>query len=333
MFSPEPLALAVLDRLDARFEYQADRVSLGRLAFQDLRLDAVLDRGRLRVEPLRASFYGGRLVGWFELRGASVAPGMSGSLAIDGLDLGALSEAVVDQSPVRSRANAALQVDTQGTSPAEWAEHLEGSARFVAGAGQTELAAINAIIGGVGTVLRTLVADSKRSAHLNCMVGQFEIHDGRARAAALLADTEHSTVVGSGYVDLGGEQVDLLLTPKPKSVTLSVATPVVIKGPLAAPDVSPERLAVARKTVGLLAAVGAISFPPAALLGLVELGSGDNNACLQALSSGHADAAGNADDAGTRPNRVEGALNRVGSGIKDTLDSVGQRLKGWFGDQ
>jgi len=60
-----------------------------------------------------------------------------------------------------------------------------------------------------------------------------------------------------------------------------VAVPVNLSGPLADPSITPDELSLLRRLGGL---VGAIIFPPAAILTLGSLGSHDNP-CLEAVQS------------------------------------------------
>jgi hypothetical protein len=78
-------------------------------------------------------------------------------------------------------------------------------------------------------------------------------------------------------LDLSTEALDFVVTPQAKVATLNVSTPVLVGGTLADPSFAPDPLALARKVGGLL---GIFVFPPAALLGLGELGHSENS-CVQ----------------------------------------------------
>ncbi len=109
-----------------------------------------------------------------------------------------------------------------------------------------------------------------------------------------------------------------MLDPKVKKTTISAAVPVHIEGTLANPEYSPDKLAAARKVGGLL---GLVLFPPAAILGLGELGAGDDNPCIQQAKSGGV----NAQKKEKKDEGAGGMLNSAG-------ESITKGLKGLFGD-
>jgi len=74
---------------------------------------------------------------------------------------------------------------------------------------------------------------------LNCVALDAGIADGVARTTTFLLDAETVTVAGEGTLALGSEQLDLVVTPKPKGITLlDAAGPVRLAGPLLNPKVS-----------------------------------------------------------------------------------------------
>jgi hypothetical protein len=88
---------------------------------------------------------------------------------------------------------------------------------------------------------------------LLCSVAGFRIKDGMMTSEGMLFDTSHAVITGSGTINLKNEQINLLLSPKKKRLSLfNIATPVALKGTLEdpKPSVPPEELAL---TAGSLA--------------------------------------------------------------------------------
>ncbi len=127
-------------------------------------------------------------------------------------------------------------------------------------------------------------------------------------------------ITTEGKVDLGQEKPDLKVTPAPKGIDLSLAVPVNIGGSLASPTYTPDTLDTAKKIGSIL---GVIVFPPAAVIGLGELGSSDNP-CLQ---TAQADSAPQQEQS-QPPTPVEAVIDTA----KDAIEGVGESLKKLFGD-
>jgi hypothetical protein len=176
--------------------------------------------------------------------------------------------------------------------------------------------ALQTLIGGPTQILGKLFTggDTGYTA-IECAVIRFPVKKGVATAAPLVLNTDVAIFLGEGTVDLGAEVLDLTIKPKVKKTTISAAMPVRIQGTLANPKYGVDKLAAARKVGGLL---GTVFFPPAALLGLGELGVGDDNPCVQQAKSGGKQKAGESSGAA-------GVLKGAG-------DSISKGLKGLFGD-
>jgi hypothetical protein len=77
--------------------------------------------------------------------------------------------------------------------------------------------------------------------------------------------------------DLGTETFKMKIEPRLRGFDLSLAVPVLVRGPLDDPSFLPDPLGALAKIGSLL---GSIVFPPAALIRLVDLGV-NNHPCIQ----------------------------------------------------
>lgn len=118
---------------------------------------------------------------------------------------------------------------------------------------------------------------------MNCLASRFVISKGIADATVLMIDSDRVTVGGEGTVNLARQTLDMRLVPMPKDPSLfSLATPILLKGPISDPRPTPDPVAVA-KGLGSLAA-GAVVGPFALLLPFVSAGSTDNP-CPDAIAA------------------------------------------------
>jgi AsmA protein len=113
---------------------------------------------------------------------------------------------------------------------------------------------------------------------IRCGVFDAGIKGGTMSTNFLVLDTVDTKVVGSGSLDFAKEQLDMKLEPQPKDKSLiSLRTPIHLRGPLAKPDIGPDKGKLAIKGLGALA-LGAVN-PLLAVAALVETGPGVDSDC------------------------------------------------------
>ncbi|WP_306606579.1 AsmA family protein [Azonexus sp.] len=122
---------------------------------------------------------------------------------------------------------------------------------------------------------------------LRCAVADFDVKNGTMDTQALVFDTEVTTILGTGTVDLAQEKLDLTLNQKTKKTSLlAVRSPIRVRGTFAQPDVSVDRGVVAARTIGAVA-LGMVN-PLLALIPLIDLGPGGDSDCQQLVRDARA---------------------------------------------
>lgn len=316
IFPADPLALDGLKAVDAKLTLKAKAIVLAGARMENATLGVALNGGNLVVKPIQGSLAGGAMDGSVQLDASKKAAGLTAKLGLAKVDLGRLMREMDVTDAVEGHASIMVDVVGAGQSVARIMAGLNGEASFVMGKGRMKSRALNTLIGGPTQVLSDVFsgADSDYTA-INCAVVRFPVKQGVATAEPLVLDTEVAAFLGSGTVNLGSEVLDLTIDPDVKKTTVSAAVPVNIDGTLANPSYSLDKLAVARKVGGVL---GIVLFPPAAIIGLGELGAGDDNPCLQQAGGGQKKA-----DEGGSGGAVE-TLKGAGKGITEGI-------KGLFG--
>ena len=115
---------------------------------------------------------------------------------------------------------------------------------------------------------------------LRCGVADFEVKKGTMHADALIFDTEVTTIVGTGSIDLGQERLDLTLNQKTKYTSpVALRSPIYVRGSFARPEVGVDKGRVAARTLGAIA-LGIVN-PLLALLPLIDAGPGRDSDCAQ----------------------------------------------------
>lgn len=328
IFSQARLPLEWMDAFNMKLDYTADSILLRGLQLSGTSVSINLDDRRLLLEPFNGMVGKAPVQGRLSLDLRNSKPRMEMQFDARKLDLGTLITISDGDEWVDAEANLSIELKGHGDSIADMMATADGRSDLFVGKGKIDAESIDTLVGGLSQLAGTLVSEAQTKAELNCLVSQFTVRGGRAESSLLMADTHVSTVFGEGSIDLQKEQLDLLISPKPKSATLNVAVPIEIGGTLLEPTFTPEKLATARKAAGLLAIVGGISFPPAILLGLGEMGTGEENPCRK-LVSGDVTSTPKGEK---QPDDKNSRTSTVVDGVKGTLDSVGSKLKGLFGD-
>lgn len=115
---------------------------------------------------------------------------------------------------------------------------------------------------------------------LRCGVADFDVKEGIMHADALIFDTEVTTIIGTGSIDLGQEKLDLTLNQKTKNTSpLALRSPIYIRGSFAKPAIGIDKARVAVRALGAIA-LGMVN-PLLALMPLIDAGPGQDSDCGQ----------------------------------------------------
>ncbi len=210
--------LSNIDTTDGRIAVKVARVFSrgGSTSVTGVQGVLVLDRQRLRVEPLTIRLAGGtaRGVATVDQRNGATSPTLTIDLRLTGTRVEALA----------------------GTGGA-FAGQVTARARLT-GRGETIRAAIGQSTGRIGFVVRdgalparyaaalgfdagrTLLADGDDRAGLRCVVLGLAVKNGRGAASPLVVDTTSSQLRGTGTVSFPAERIDFRLTGAPKGKSL-----------------------------------------------------------------------------------------------------------------
>jgi uncharacterized protein involved in outer membrane biogenesis len=118
-----------------------------------------------------------------------------------------------------------------------------------------------------------------------CLIGDMALVNGVLQTQTFLLDTDKNRTTLDGHIDLRSEIVDARLHTQTKHFTIAtLATPFAITGHIKSPNFAPEVAELGARSAG---AVGlGLLFPPAALLATIQLGIGEDNACVALVKEG-----------------------------------------------
>ena len=317
LFPDDPLPVDGLKAADANVDVAIKKLLANKLAVNNVHTVVALRNGDLAVTPIDADVAKGKVSGMIQLKASQATPTLDLKISGKKIDMGQLLTEMSITDLLRGVINTDLDVTGRGKSVHQIMAGLNGKTNVVMGDGRMKSSALDAYVGGAATVL-TQAVFGKKSEYtvINCFVSQFDVQNGVATSKALVFDTEYAQITGGGTINLGTEQIKMTVDPRPKGVTVNTAVPVEIGGTLSEPSYRLNPLAAAAKVGGL---VGAVVFPPAAVIGLGELGVSDKNPCMKP---------GGAQPQQGTPGAPAGATESIGKDVKEKID---KGLKGIFG--
>ena len=268
-----PLPFDLLTVADGKLDLKVDRLIAGGLAVDGLAATATLAGGVLTVDPVTGTVAQGPLSGRLELDGRKVPARLVVAATTDGMDMGTVYRALMDEALVEGRGDALLDLRGSGNTPKALLGSSQGVARLIVHEGVILNRYWELIAEDVATRFLPFVKEEDRG-RLNCMVARFDIEKGIADATVLMVDSERVTVAGEGTIDLAAQTLDMRLVPRPKDPSLfSLATPILLTGPLSDPRPEPDPVAVAKGLGSIV--VGTALGPVGLLLPFLSTGNAD----------------------------------------------------------
>jgi uncharacterized protein involved in outer membrane biogenesis len=132
-----------------------------------------------------------------------------------------------------------------------------------------------------------LTVSGDKLVKLRCGVADFDVKAGTMQTNALIFDTEVTTILGTGSIDLAQEKLDLTLNQKTKNTSpLALRAPIYIRGSFANPDIQVDKMWIAARGIGAVA-LGLIN-PFLAIIPLIDPGPGKDSDCAQLVREARA---------------------------------------------
>ena len=282
-----PVDLGVLRTVDGRFTLRAARFAWQPLRADDVRIDATLDDGTLRISRLQAQAWGGSV----EASGSAAAGSqrIAAKIAASGIDVRRLLAELAGSDRLEGRGRVTAELQTAGASVQALRSQLAGQAAVQLRDGAVrgfDLARRLREAKAALTLQRDAVerASQTEKTDFTELAASFRIADGVARNDDLAAKSPFLRVAGGGAIDIGRSRIDYTLrttmtdTAQGQGGTELAALrgltiPVHLAGPLDAVDWRIEWSAVAagalqrrledrlRERLGAAAPAGAASAP------------------------------------------------------------------------
>jgi uncharacterized protein involved in outer membrane biogenesis len=272
-----PYELDKLRAMDADVRWKAHRINSPSLPLDDMDAHLKLEGGLLRLEPLNFGVADGDIHSIIRMDARDATIRTNAQITARRLDLAKLlPDAEITKSAI-GKVGGDIRIGGNGNSIAKMLGSADGDIALGMGRGQIsnllmELAGID-----IAEALKFLVTKD-RKVPIRCAFGDFAVKDGVMDARALAFDTTDTIIVGNGTISLRDETLDLRLRPRPKDRSLlTLRSPLLVGGTFKDPSFRPDLARVGLRGAIALA-LGSIA-PPAALLGTIDLGGGEDSGC------------------------------------------------------
>ena len=277
-----PFDTASWDTLDADVTLSAGSILRSKeTALEKLDSHLVLRDSVLTLDPLDFGLAGGELKALITLDGHANPIQARARVGARRLQLGRMLPAVQNGPASVGQIDGDFDLAGHGNSVGRMLATADGRASLVVGQGHVSRLLMETAGLHLLEMLQLKVAGDK-PVELRCAVADFGVQHGVMTANALVLDTDVSTVVGSGSIDLGAERLDLTLKPGSRNASLiSLRSPIHVTGTFAAPQAGIDKLSLLARGAGAVA-LGFVN-PLLVLVPLVELGHDKDSPCAELI--------------------------------------------------
>lgn len=225
-----PLPFEALRRADADLRMSVNEALWRGVSYRAVDATALLQDGRLRIDPLQAQGPGGALQA--SLQADAAIPSVALTLQAPGLDAGALLAAFGAPETTSGSVDLDAQLRGTGVSLRAIAATLDGHVGLSLVDGSLDN---GWLVGLLGDALRSIPVDMRGRSAVRCLALRLDAVGGQATTRALLLDATRLDLEGEGSVDLVNEMLDFRLRTLVRVGSTAIAVPVNLSGPWRSP--------------------------------------------------------------------------------------------------
>lgn len=272
------------DVMDADIRFKGRHIEHGStLPLSDLNTHVILERGDLRLQPLKFGMANGTISADIHLAGNKKPMQGEANIQARRLRLKQLMPNIELMQKTLGELNGDAQLRGTGNSVAALLGTSNGNLKLLMNDGVVSRNLMEILGLNVGNfIIGQIFGDDE--VRVNCAAANVDIHSGIATPRILAFDTENALINVTGTASFASEQLNLTIDPESKGIRIiTLRSPLYVRGTFKNPDygVKPGPLIV-RGAVA--AALAALVTPAAALLALVSPSEGDANQCHVILS-------------------------------------------------
>jgi AsmA protein len=283
------------DSVDADVKIRAGTIKRpDQLPLEHLNARIVMKDKVLSLDPLDFGIAGGKIAGTVRLDGRQEPIKSDLRMGVTDLKLGELFPTMEKAKASVGDLSGVIELSGTGDSVAKMLGSANGKIGVFVDGGEVSKFLMNAVAIDLWGLARTKL-EGDDNVQIRCVIADFGVKNGVAKANALVFDTDVVNVSGDGTINLKDEQMDLKLNPDPKDKSVaSLNSPLHVRGTFSQPKVGPDVKRLAVRGAGAVA-LGVLN-PLLAVLPLLNPGDGKDSNCAAlitaATSSGRSAATG-----------------------------------------
>ena len=282
-----PFNTARWSSLDAEVNLAAKTIRrAAALPLENLRVHMLLRDAVVTMDPLDFGVAGGHLNALITLDGRKRPIQATARIKAQKLLIAKLFPASQLNKASIGQVNGVFDLKGSGDSVGRMLATSEGKIGLVAAGGQISRLMMEKAGLHLWEMLQ-LNLSGDQLIELRCAVADFDVKAGILRPNALVLDTQVTTIMGTGSIDLAREQLDLTLSQKTKNTSpLALRSPIIIRGSFVNPVVGVDKGKLVARALGAVT-LGLLN-PLLALIPLVDPGPGKDSDCAPLLSAAKA---------------------------------------------
>jgi AsmA protein len=275
------------DSVDAEVTLKARTIRrAGELPLEDLVTHLSLRDSVLRLDPLDFGIAGGQLDAVISMDGRKDPIRVRAKAEVSKILIAQLFPAVELVKTGTGQIDGKFDLSGSGNSVRRMLASASGTLGVVATDGEVSRLLMEKAGLHLWEILELQVTGDEL-VKLHCAVAHFDVKEGVMQSRALIFDTEITTIIGTGQIDLRQEKLGLTLTQRTKDTSpVALRSPIRLRGTFARPDVSVDKGRVATRALGAIA-LGMIN-PLLGLIPLIDAGPGQDSNCAQLVRDARA---------------------------------------------
>lgn len=288
IFPDKPYNPKAMRSADTDVKFYSDNIITPHLPIDEFKTHMKMDHGKLTLDPLSFRIDIGQIAGAIRLDARKDLIATKADIKIRKVRLKRLLAETRFEQESDGMFFGQIILDTTGNSVAAMLGHGNGDITLLMEQGRISNLLMELVGLDVAESLGFMLTKDK-STGVRCIIGNFKVNKGLMKTAPFVVDTVDTNINITGQVDLGKETTDLRLNANPKDISiLSARVPLLVKGSLKSPSVTPDPTRLAAKGAAS-AVLGALLTPIAAIIPWIDWGLGEDSACHVMIDEAMAD--------------------------------------------